>query len=109
MNPIALKIFSQLFLGSLPTLVVCLVACVIILSRGKTGSSWSIWALCGFGLGLLIALAIPITQAFVQSWLAQSGNVAAYAWVFTVLGLFWSVLHACVYALLFVAIFEGRK
>jgi hypothetical protein len=106
MNYIALRIYLQMFLVSLPVLIVCLVACLVILARWRRGL---LWALSGFGLGLLISLATPITQACVQSWVMRSENAANYAWIFAVLGLFWSVLHACAYALLFVAVFEGRK
>jgi hypothetical protein len=109
MNPIGLKIYIQMFLISVPTGLVCFGACVVILSTWKKEGSWRLWALLGFGLGLIISIAFPITQAVVQSWVVQSGNIASRAWVFPVLGGFWAILHACVYLLLFVAILEGRK
>jgi hypothetical protein len=68
-----------------------------------------LWALLGFGLGLFNSLGAPITQAYAQSWVMHTGNVANYTWVFAVLGGFWSVLHACVYVLLFVASIEAVK
>jgi hypothetical protein len=68
-----------------------------------------LWALLGFGLGLFISLGAPITQAYAQSWVMRTGNVTNYTWVFAVLGAFWSVLHACVYVLLFVASIEAGK
>lgn len=106
MNYAALSIYVKLFLVSLPPMIVCLGACVALLSMWKREF---LWALLGFGLGLFISLAAPITQACAQSWVVQTGNVANYTWVFAVLGGFWSVLHACVYVLLFVAVFEARK
>jgi hypothetical protein len=109
MNSIGLGIYLQMFLVSLPTLIVSLCACIVILIRWKKESPWQIWALLGFGLGLLISIAVPVTQAIAQSWVAQSGNIASHAWVFALLGGFWSILHACVYILLFVAVLEGRK
>lgn len=109
MNALALNLFLQLSLGSLPTILVCLGACIVILSKWQRDSSWQLWALLGFGLGLVIALAFPITQAVVQSWVAQSGNITHYVWVFSALGFFWSLLRACVYILIFVAVIEGRK
>jgi hypothetical protein len=95
-----------MFLVSLPPLIVCLGACVVILTKWKREL---LWAFLGFALGLFISLAAPITQACVQSWVIQSGNIGTYSWIFPVLGGFWAVLHACAYVLLFIAIFEGRK
>jgi hypothetical protein len=109
MNSIALRIYFQMFLIQLPILIVCLGACIVILCRWNKRSSWTLWALFGFGLGLIISIGAPFTQACAQSWVLQSGNIPRYTWVFPVLGGFWSVLHACVYILLFVAVFEGRK
>ncbi len=109
MIPIALKMYIQLFVISIPPMLVCLAACVIILCSWKSGRSWQLWALLGFGLGLIISVAIPITQASVQSWVVEGGNISSRAWIFSVLGGFWSFLHACVYGLLLVAVLEGRK
>jgi hypothetical protein len=109
MNSMSLGLFLQLLLSSLPTMLVCLGASVVILTRWKSGCSWSLWALLGFGLGLIISIAFPLTQACVQSWIVHSGHVSSYAWIFTLLAFIWSLLRAAVYVLLFVAIFEGRK
>ena len=109
MNPIALKIFLQMFFFGLPTMIVCLGACVVILIKRKSGSSWQLWALSGFGFGLIIAIVAPITQAVIQSWMLQSGNTASYTWIFSLLGGFWSVSRAIAYALIFVAVLEGRE
>ena len=106
MSYTALQIYFKMFLVSLPPLIVCLCACVVILSMWKREL---LWALLGFGLRLFISLGIPITQAYAQSWVIHTGNVTSYTWVFAVLGVFWSVLHACVYVLLFVASIEAGK
>ena len=109
MNAVSLGLYLQMFLASAPVMIVCLGACVVIACKWQKGSSWQVWALMGFGLGLMIAIAIPITQALVQAWVVQSGEIGSRAWVFAVLSGVWSILHACVYVLLFVAVLEGRK
>jgi hypothetical protein len=109
MNTIALNIFVQMFLSGLPTTIVCLGAFVVILSRTKRSSPWTLWALSGFGLGLLISIAMPATQAIIQGWVLRNGHNGGAIWIFTLLGFFWSLMRACVYALLFIAVFEGRK
>ncbi len=109
MNSLSLNLFLQMSLISLPGAIVCLAGCVVLLGRWKSGGGWAVWALLGFGLGLVISITYPVTQALVQGWLVSSGNAPHYAWMLTGLGLFWAVMRACVYVLLFVAIFEGRK
>jgi hypothetical protein len=109
MTPTVISLYLRMFLASLPTAVVCLGACIIILGKLRTGSPWATWALMGFGLGLVTTIAIPVTQASMQAWVVQSHNAGSIAWIFTALAFFWSFLHACAYALIFVAVLEGRK
>lgn len=94
---------------NLPIMIVCLGACVVILSRWGFRSAWSMWALFGFGLGFVIAIVGPITQGLLRSWVSSSGDVIHYTWIFSALALFWSVLHAIAYGLIFMAVLEGRK
>jgi hypothetical protein len=106
MNYNSLSIYFKMFAVNLPPLIVCLGACGVILSMWKREL---LWALLGFGLGLFISIGAPISQAYAQSWVVQTGNVANYTWIFAALGGFWSLLHACVYVLLFVASIEAGK
>jgi hypothetical protein len=109
MNPAAFKVFLQMFLLSLPAIIVCLGACIVILGKWKSNSSWPLWALLGFGLAMFIGIAAPFTQALAQSWVLQGGNTASPVWIYSMLAGFWSVLRACAYILLFVAVLEGRQ
>jgi hypothetical protein len=103
----------QMLLSSLamqvPSLLVCLVACVLILTRWKQTHGSSMWALLGFGLALILCILIPVVQTGVQSWVMHSGDVAHRAYIFTGLGVLWSVLRAVSYALLLAAVFAGRS
>jgi hypothetical protein len=102
----------QMLLSSLmmqlPLLLVCLAAVAFVLVRWKQASRGAIWALLGFGLALVLCLAIPLVQTAVQQWVMQGGNVAHRAGIFGGLSLVWSVLRAASYALLLVAVFAGR-
>ena len=109
MSTNSLTLYLRTFLFSIPTLLVCFGACIVIIIGWKRGGAWQVWALLGFGLGLFSSIAMPIAQTAAQSWVMTGGDMAARAWVFTALGILWSLLHACVYILIFVAVVEGRK
>jgi hypothetical protein len=105
-----IKMLLSMFAIQLPTLFVCFVAGVVILSRWKQASSGAVWALLGFGLTTILCIAIPLTQAGVQEWMARSGwAIAERTKVFAGLGFLWSVLRAVTYALLLAAVFAGRS
>ncbi|MDD5263120.1 MAG: hypothetical protein PHD76_14855, partial [Methylacidiphilales bacterium] len=107
-NTESISFFFSLLMGNLPTLIVCFLAIVTILSMWKEGSSGSLWALIGFGLLFVLCLAMPAAQAAVHAWGAQNGDHAQRLWAFSALGIVGSVLHAAVYLLLLVAVFTGR-
>jgi len=104
-----IQTFLSIFTMYLPTLVICLVAGVVILTKWKQALSGSLWALLGFGLALILCFAMPIGQTVLQHWVFQSGEQEGRMWVFGVLSVTGSVLHAAVYALLLVAIYAGRS
>ena len=83
-----------MFLVQLPTLIVCLTACFVLVSKWKLGSQGSFWALLGFGLVLVLCIAMPVVQTILQSWVMQSGQVGQRVWVFSVFSIIGSVLHA---------------
>jgi hypothetical protein len=103
-----LKIFLSLFAISIPTLMVCFVAGVVILAKWRQASSAALWALLGFGLLLVLCFVMPLGQTLLQQWVLESGQRESRMWAFTAFGIAGSVLHAVIYACLLVAIFAGR-
>ena len=103
------SLFFSMFTVNLPTLIVCVVACVVIFSRWKQNPGGSLWALLGFGLALILCFAVPVVQAVAQSWVIQSGEIARRASLLTGLAILWSILRAATYVLLLLAVFAGRK
>lgn len=105
-----IKLLFSMFAIELPILLVCFVACVVILARWNEASRGAMWALLGFGLTTILCIAIPVSQAGVQELMKQgSWTAAERASVFAGLGFLWSVLRAVTYALLLAAVFAGRS
>ena len=101
--------FLTMFAAQVPILIVCIIACAVILLRWNEAAHGAFWALIGFGLSLLLCFAVPLTQVVVQQWMAQNGGTANRFWVFTCMGILWSILRAVSYACLLVAVFAGRS
>jgi len=92
-----------------PVLLVCLVACFVILARWKQGSRGLVWALLGFGLALVLSIVVPIAQTSLQRWAIESGgSMASRASIMTGASLVWAAMRAISYICLLVAIFAGR-
>lgn len=108
-TPDQLNIFLSMFAMHLPTLIVCLVAGVVILTKWRLASGGSLWALLAFSLALILCFAIPIGQTWLQPWVFQSGELESRMWAFSTFALVGAVLHAVVYVLLLVAVFAGRS
>jgi hypothetical protein len=105
-----IKIFLSMFLMELPMLIVSLVASFVILIKWKQAARGSLWALLGFGLLLVLCIAMPIVQTILQSWLFQSGQRAGrLLWVLSTFSIIWSMLYAASYVFLLIAIFAGRS
>jgi hypothetical protein len=102
------RLFLTMFLMNLPTLLVCLVAGVVILTKWRQASSGSLWALLGFGLLFFLCFATPLGQAVLRSWVFQGAMRESRMWALSAFSIILSVLHAAVYALLLAAIFAGR-
>jgi hypothetical protein len=107
-GPSQINLFLSMFSMQLPTLLVCLVACVVILTRWKQSPSGALWALLGFGLVLALCVVMPIVQTFLQNWVFQAEQRTERVWVYSVSSVVWAVLHATAYAFLLVAVFAGR-
>ena len=93
--------------SQVPVIIVCLIACVVIVVKWRDGSRGSVWALLGFVVALILCLTIPITQS-VQYSLIKSQGLAQSAPLVAGLAFLWSVLRAASYALLLIAVFAGR-
>ena len=103
-NADQVKLFLSMFVTQLPTLIVCLAAGVMILTRWKQASGGALWALLGFGLVLALCLAMPLVQMAVF----QNQDNASRGWALSVLAIVSSVLHAVAYAFLLAAVVAGR-
>jgi len=108
-TPDQIKIFLSMLSTQLPTMIVCLVACVLILTRWTEGSRGLLWALLGFGSVLALCLVLPVVHTLIQCWVVQnSGQLAGRMWVFTAVSVVSSFLHAATYVLLLIAVLAGH-
>src|SRR5258706_15848631 len=108
-NPInQVRMFLSMFSVQLPTLLVCVVAIVMVIVKWRLSSRASLWALLGFGLGLIICILIPMSLAIIQTWALQTANKAQRGVLFRGFSIFWSVLQGATYALLLVAVLIER-
>ena len=92
----------------LPRIIICLVACVVIVAKWRDARGGAIWALLGFGLALILCFVMPVGQTVLQHWVLQDGDRAARMWAFSALGVVGSVLQCFIYLFLLVAIYAGR-
>ena len=107
-TPSQIMIYLQMLLWELPTLIVCLVACFMILTKRDTVSRGSLWALFGFGSVLILYIVQPAVQMIVQSWAIQGEPRADRWWAFSVVAIVSSVLHAAAYLFLLIAVLSRR-
>jgi len=108
-TPDQIKIFLTMFVWQLPVLIVCLVACFVILTKWKQASDGSLWALLGFGSVVVLCIAMPAVQAVLQGWVFQSGQRADRIWALSAASTVWAVLHAIIYVFLLMAVLAGRS
>jgi hypothetical protein len=106
-TPDQIKIFLSMLLMQLPTLIVCLVACIILTKRGA-GSRGSSWALLGFGSVLFLCIVMPVVHTILQSWVFQSGQHADRMWAFRIVSIVDTLLQATTYVFLLLAVLAGR-
>jgi len=106
---VQLSALLSLFVAQLPILIVSLLGCLVIMTRTNDLAGAASWALMGFGLSLVLCIAIPIGQTIIQKWAMEGGiSLTQRATMFTILGLVWSTLRAASYALLLMAVITGR-
>jgi hypothetical protein len=92
----------------LPRVIICLVACVVIVAKWREARGGALWALSGFGLALIFCFVMPVGQTMIQHWVLQDGDRAGRMWAFSAFGMFGSVLQGVIYLFLLAAIFAGR-
>lgn len=91
----------------LPTLIVCVTACLVIVGKWQQGSRGSIWALIGFGLAVMLGIASPVVQTLFQSLIVGNSQQAAVR-IMSIYRIAASILHAASYLFLLIAVFAGR-
>jgi hypothetical protein len=107
-NSDEIKTLFSTFAVYLPRVIICLVACIVIVAKWRDARGGALWALLGFGLALILCFVMPVGQTMVQHWVLQDGDRASRMWAFSAFGMFGSVLQAVIYVFLLVAVFAGR-
>lgn len=108
-NSSLLSLFGQQLLSSGPVLLICLVACTLICLEWRRGGKASLWALLGFGLYGLLAVAGPVAWFFLSLPATSNGEPLALSPVWRVtLGLGLGLLHALALGFLLLAVLAGR-
>ena len=107
-NSATFELFLTYFSHFIPTLVACLVAALVILAKGARAPAAALWAVLGFGLGLVLCFVLPFGQTMLQLWVFQGEVQETRMWAITTFSWVGSLLHAAVYLILLVAVFTGR-
>jgi hypothetical protein len=108
-NADELKTLFSTFAVYLPRVIICLVACVVVVAKWREARAGALWALLGFGLALILCFVWPVGQSIIQHWVLQDGDRASRMWAFSAFGMIGSMLQAVIYLFLLVAIFAGRS
>ena len=107
---ISLQMILSTLAMQLPTTLIVLAACIVVLMRWRHLGRGAIWALAGFGLALVLGFVVPVVQSLVQSWVIQAHELAhKRAIVLSGLSIIWSLLRAATYVLLLLALLAGRE
>jgi hypothetical protein len=102
-------------LGSFPSLLICIIACWMLLTNPRRFRAAPKPALWGFGLALSLGLVMPFLHAGMHLWMVStaqtSGFGSAYALEFATLGLYGigAILHATVFGLLLWAMITPKQ
>jgi uncharacterized membrane protein YccF (DUF307 family) len=98
-------------LAQLPVMLVCIVACALILTRKNKIAAAPKYALWGFGLAAGLGVSMPVLSGILQVWLirldgASRLNYIHLMWFVQLLG---ALLHAATYGLLLMAMLAPAK
>lgn len=108
-NTDEIRTFLSMFAVYLPRVIICLVACIVIVAKWREARGGALWALLGFGLALILCFVMPVGQTMIQHWVFQDGDRTGRMWAFSVFGIVGSALQVVVYLFLLIAIFAGRS
>lgn len=107
-----ISIFFSMFLYQVPGLLVCTVAMVVIFMNWKRSGPASLLALLGFGLIMFVSIFSPVVNTAIQYWIINNlehANSAGRTWIYPVVGVISTVMHAVALLMLLAAIYSGRK
>jgi hypothetical protein len=109
-NTTFLMMLAQNLLYQVPSLLVCLVACLLVCLDWRRGGKASLWALLGFGTVVVLGVVFPVAYAFLTFKMTSGGGSpqAATASVLTAVGFGSALLHALGYVFLLLAVLNGR-
>ena len=108
-NADLIKQMLGICLGNLPTILVCLVAISLILALGQRVVGAVPWALLGFTLALVMSVVGPSSGIWLQNYFVSHAlSFEQNAWMFSVLAVINSTLHAAALIFLLIAVFAGR-
>lgn len=108
-NADEIKTFVSMFAVYLPRVIICLLACIVILAKWRDAPRGALWALLGFGLALILCFVMPVGQSIIQHRVFQDSDRETRMWALSAFGLIDSILQAVVYVFLLVAVFAGRS
>ena len=104
-----LKSLLSMSVGSLPTILACLVAMGMVLARGQRLGVAVPWALLGFGLILLMSIFGPFSGLLLQQHFSSHAlSFEHNAWMFGVLAIVNSSIYAAALIFLLVAVLVQR-
>jgi hypothetical protein len=104
-------IFISQLLANLPTVLVCAVACGLILMNRRKITAAPRLALWGFGLAVGLGIVMPLLSGTLQIWLIRSDGPTRLSNIqlMGLLHLIGALLHASTYGLLLMAILTPAK
>lgn len=101
----------QQLMGSGPTLLVCLIACVLVGLEWRRGGKASLWAVLGFGLAAFLAIAGPLAFTLVTMSMSTRGGGSpetSIRVILPILTVALGLLHSLAYGFLLMAVLAGR-
>lgn len=106
-----LSIFISGIIFQLPTVIVCAVACALILTKKNKIVTAPHYALWGFGLALGLGVTMPVLSGILQVWLIRSDGASRlnHIYLMGLLQLVSALLHAATYGLLLMAMLAPAK
>ena len=107
-EPELMLVFYQV-LASAPSLLLCLVACTLVILDWRRGGRVSLWAVLGFGLAGLICIGAPLAMLF--AFLSRVSSGVSEGSQFRALllsGLILGVLQAVAMSFLLAAVLSAR-